>query len=169
MKKTVKIIFAMILCTLSMFNFHAFALEEAPVEITDIKISQEEINEMKNKGFVYDAAENGERATGLIILCTISINDDFSLLQAVGSIECVSSVVKCGFKDIIVQKRASSSSSWVKHYQFDDELTESNEHSLVKAVTTDLGYQYRVVCTFYAKKNFFSVETITGYSNIMSW
>lgn len=165
MQKRIKATFIMILCFISVFSFQAFALEN-DLEVSNIVLSQEEINEILALGNTYTS---DERATGLIISATAAINDDYKLLQFVGTINCMYYVVKCGFEDIVVQRRASSSSSWTDYYTFDDSYEESNTHTVIKAVTTNTGYEYRVTCTLYAKKNIFSVERIDMVSNIMAW
>lgn len=166
MKKKIKAVFIVVFCFVSVFSSQAFALEKNEIEVNNIVLSQDEINEILALGNTY-APE--ERATGLILRATAAIDNDHKLLQFVGTIGCRPEVVKCGYEDIIVQRRASSSSSWSHYYTFDDSLEESNTHTAVKAVTTVTGYEYRVTCTLYAKKNIFSVERIDMETNIIAW
>lgn len=166
MKKIVKPTFILALCLLCLFNIEAFALENNDIEVENIVLSQEEINEILAKGNTYTAKN---RATELIQSAIVSINNNYKLLQFVGRINCSTSVVKCGFEDIIVQRRASSSDSWSNYYQFDDDIVDDYIHESIKAVTTNTGYEYRVICTLYAKKSLFSVQRIDATSNIMAW
>lgn len=166
MKKKIKAVFIIVLCFISVFSSQAFALEKNDIEVNDIVLSQEEINEILALGNTY-APE--ERATGLILVASVAINDNYKLLQFVGSITCAAEVVKCGFEDIIVQRRVSASSAWSDYYTFDDSFEELNVHTAVKAVTTVKGYEYRVICTLYAKKNIFSVQRIDMETNIIAW
>ncbi len=166
MQNKIKSAFIIVLCFISVFSSQAFALEKNDIEVRDIVLSQEEINEILALGNTYTPEE---RASGLIFRATAAINDDYKLLQFVGTIGCSSEVVKCGFEDIIVQRRASSSAAWTDYYTFDDSYEESNTHTVIKAVTTVTGYEYRVLCTLYAKKNIFSVQRIDMESNIMAW
>lgn len=166
MENKIKSVFIIVLCFVCVFSFQAFAFEKNDIEVSNIVLSQEEINEILAFGNTYTPEE---RATGLIFRGAVAINDDYKLLQFVGTIGCSPEVVKCGFEDIVVQRRASSSSAWTHYYTFDDSYEESNTHTVVKAVTTVTGYEYRVVCNLYAKKNIFSVERIDMVSNIMAW
>ncbi|MBO5397225.1 MAG: hypothetical protein J6A97_10135 [Clostridia bacterium] len=166
MKKKIKSVFIIVLCFISIFSFQTFALEKNDIEVSNIVLSQEKINEILALGNTYTP---DERATGLIVSATAAINDDHKLLQFVGTILCMTNVVKCGFENIVVQRRTSSSSSWTHYYTFDDSYGDTNAHSVVKAVTTNTGYEYRVICNLYAKKNIFSVERIDMVSNIMAW
>lgn len=166
MKRRIKSVLIIILCFISVFSSQAFALEKNDIEVCDVVLSQKEINEILALGNTYTA---DERASGLIISATAAINDDYKLLQFVGTINCISDVVKCGFEDIVVQRRASSSSAWTDYYTFDDSYSDFHIHTAIKAVTTVTGYEYRVTCTLYAKKNIFSVQRIDMVSNIMAW
>ncbi len=166
MKRIIKSTLVLTLCLISLFNVHAFALEKNDIEVQDIFLSQDEINEILAKGNTYTAPE---RATGLILDGAFSINNDYKLLQFVALMDCGTEVVRCGFEDIIVQRRASSSDSWSFYYQFDDDIVDYCSHSTIKAVTTVKGYEYRVICTLYAKKNFFSVQRINVETNIIAW
>ena len=166
MKKKIKAVFIIVLCFISIFSSQAFAFEKNDIEVSDIVLSQEEINEILALGNTYTP---DARATGLIATATAAINDNNKLLQFVGTMMCIGEVVKCGFEDIVVQRRVSSSSAWTNYYTFDDSYAESSAHSVVKAVTTNTGYEYRVTCTLYAKKNIFSVERIDMVSNIKAW
>ncbi|MBR3596085.1 MAG: hypothetical protein IKL47_03805 [Clostridia bacterium] len=166
MKRIIKSTLVLTLCLISLFNVHAFALEKNDIEVQDIFLSQDEINEILAKGNTYTAPE---RATGLILDGAFGINNDYKLLQFVAFMDCGTEVVRCGFEDIIVQRRASSSDSWSFYYQFDDDIVDSCTHLTIKAVTTVKGYEYRVICTLYAKKNFFSVQRIFVETNIIAW
>ena len=166
MKKKIKAVFIIVLCFISIFSSQAFAFEKNDIEVSNIVLSQEEINEILALGNTYTPEE---RASGLILTATAAIDDDYKLLQFVGTMMCIGEVVKCGFENIVVQRRASSSSAWTHYYTFDDSYEESTSHTVIKAVTTNKGYEYRVVCNLYAKKNIFSVERIDMVSNIMAW
>lgn len=166
MKKIIRSIFILTLCLLSLFNVEAFALENNDIEVENIVLSQEEINEILAKGNTYTAKN---RAADLIMAATVAINNDFKLLQFVGSMNCSPVVVKCGFEDIIVQRRATSSEPWSFYYQFDDDIADGIVKTTIKAVTTNTGYGYRVICTAYAKKSLFSVQRVSLTTNIIAW
>lgn len=164
--KKIRAMFIIVLCFISIFSFRSFAFEKNDIEVSDIVLTQSEMDEILALGNSYTT---DERASGLIVSATAAINNDHKLLQFVGTMMCTLDVVKCGFEDIVVQRRASSSSAWTHYYTFDDSYEESSSHTVIKAVTTNTGYEYRVVCNLYAKKNIFSVERIDMVSNIMAW
>ena len=164
--KKIKSVLIIILCFISIFSFQAFAFEKNDIEVSDIVLTQSEMNEILTLGNTYIS---DERASGLIFSATAAINNDYKLLQFVGTMICTPEVVKCGFEDIVVQRRSSSSAAWTHYYTFDDSYGDTNAHTVIKAVTTNTGYEYRVTCTLYAKKNIFSVERRDMVSNIKAW
>ncbi len=166
MKKILELVFVFFMCFTLLFSVEAQAYETSDRQEQALILSQSEIDEILAKGNSYTA---NERASGLIYMVRVAINDDYVMLQFVGDISCASTVVKCGFEDIIVQRRASSSSSWQKYHQFDDDISEATNHLTIKAVTTNPGYEYRVKCTAYAKKNILSVQKEVLYTNIIAW
>ena len=166
MKRAIKSAFILALCLATLFSVNAQAYETEKITEQSIFLTQSEINEILAQGNHYTAPD---RATGLILVGSAAINDDYSLLQYVATIDCDIDVVKCGFEDIIVQQRKNSSYSWTKYYQFDDDMRDYSAHTCVKAVTVAPGYEYRVKATLYAKKNIFSVQRETIYSNIKAW
>lgn len=154
---TILLFLCIVLCTASPVT--ASASNEAWV---DADITIEEFEALEHVYSVYPET----RATGLIIDHYFGIAKEGSTLIITGETECTSEVVKCGFKDIVIERRLNSSSSWSEYSTLGDLLTESTTCILSKRITVPSGYQYRVTATHYAKKSLFSVQKIdaeTGY------
>lgn len=166
MKQIIKLVFIFTLCFTTLFSVNAQAYDTEKITEQSIFLTQNEINEILAQGNHYTATD---RATGLLLDGSAAINDDYSLLQFVGTVNCIMEVVRCGFEDITVQQRRNSSYSWSSYYQFDDDYFDLYSHTTVKAVTVAPGYEYRVKVTLYAKKNIFSVQRVDIYSNIKAW
>ncbi len=166
MRRVIKLVFILTLCLTTLFSVNAQAYETEKITEHNIILTQNEINEILAQGNRYTAPD---RVTGLILDGSAAINNDYSLLQYVATIDCVTAVVRCGFEDIIVQQRKNSSYSWTDYYQFDDDICDYSSNTTVKAVTVAPGYEYRVKAVLYAKKNFFSVQREDIYSNIKAW
>ena len=102
------------------------------------------------------SSSSGTRATGLI--------RSYSLHYGLTS--CDLSVVRCGFKGLKVQRRLNSSSSWTTYHDYGNDYIDSDYYAIGFGLNVEPGYQYRLVCKHYAKKNILSIETIsnqTGY------
>lgn len=166
MKNAIRLISVILLCIT--FTIPTYALYTNESETTDLNIiiSTDEFNQILSNGNMYFATE---RATGLIDSGGVGIDNDFKMLRMAGIINCDVDVVKCGFEDIIVQRRASASSSWTTYHTFDDYYIDSPSNSIIRAVTVVTGYEYRVILTLYAKKNIFSVQRIDIESNILAF
>ena len=51
---------------------------------------------------------------------------------------------------------------------YDDLYTDGHTYILSKSIAVASGYQYRVTCTHYAKKNLFSTQKINNVSNVVT-
>lgn len=111
--------------------------------------------------------ENNTRVTGLISTYSISVKKDGSNLLLAATIACNSDVVKSGFKKIVVQRRGNGTSSWTDYVTYEDLYSNSPGHLFTKSISISTSYQYRAVCTFYAKKNILLVEKFDATSNIV--
>lgn len=106
------------------------------------------------------------RATGLIIGKNLGISKSGTTLKITGYTTGSTDVVKCGFKEVVVQRRASTSASWSDYKTYEDLYSESTKYTLNKSLTVSTGYQYRVTAIHYAKKSLLStqkIEVSTGY------
>ena len=107
-------------------------------------------------------------ASGLIAVYGLAIAKNGSLLTIVGYTYCIPDVVKCGFKKLTVQRRASSSDSWSDYAIYNDLYDDFYLYDLTKYLPVPAGYQYRVTATHYAKKNVLSTQKINNTSNIVT-
>lgn len=108
------------------------------------------------------------RATGLIISYGLELRKSGTTLTILGLTDCYLDVVKCGFKDFIIQRRKTSSDSWEDYYEYGNLYIESTAANLNTTLVVESGYQYRISCKHYAKKNILSVQTIANTSNIVN-
>lgn len=109
-------------------------------------------------------------ASGLIFNYSLDIAREGStkLIIEAGTV-CDNVVIKCGFKNLIVKRRANSSSSWATFYDYGNLYVSGNVSNILKELTVEPGYQYCVTCKHYAKKNLFSTQTISNTSNIVTF
>lgn len=145
----------------SFFVFDTFALseaEDAPYVIGFTLSSADDFSE----------ASNETRASGLILTYALSIKKSGTSITISGKTGCGPDVIKCGFKNLTVERRKSSSSSWSDYYDYGDSYVESAFASLNTTLSVASGYQYRVTCKHYAKKSLLSTQTISNVSNIVT-
>lgn len=142
------------------------SVEDNPVEWQDVTLSDEEFeralqNNPNNSITPY--------ATGLIKNHVISINKSGSSIVITGLTEGISDIKKCGFTVITIQRKKASASSWSTYAKYEDLYNESSIYKLSKKISVTSGYQYRVTCTHYAKKNLLSTQKINNTSNTLSF
>lgn len=111
--------------------------------------------------------EDMARISGLIVSYSIKLSKSGSTLRVVANTTCVTEVTKCGLKELVIQKRDSSSSSWENYIVFNDLYSNSSTHSYSNSYTVPSSYQYRATCKHYAKKSLLSTQTIDNTSNIV--
>lgn len=110
--------------------------------------------------------EDMARISGLITSYSIKISKSGTTLKVVANTTCVTDVTKCGLKELIIQKR-SSTSDWENYIVFNDLYSNSSSHSYSNSYTVPSNYQYRATCKHYAKKSLLSTQTIDNTSNIV--
>lgn len=134
--------------------------------------SAEEI-ETSNQPMVSPSAlddGDGTLASGLIFQYYLVLSKKNSTtLNVAGLTDCDGVVVKCGYKNLKVQRRASSSDSWTDYYDYGNLYLDTFVYHLSRNLTVDPGYQYRAVCKHYAKKNILNIQTISNTSNIVTF
>lgn len=147
-KKTICILFAVLMLVPA--NMCALANDEYPPEVV--------------------AEQEGDmaRISGLISTYYIGISNSGTNLSIVAKITCVTGVVKCGFKEIMVQRRKSSSDSWADYFSYKEIYADRSSHNYANTVPVAKGYQYRVTCKHYAKKSLLSTQTINSTSNVVT-
>ena len=147
----------------------AFAANETLAEWQDLILTEEEFNTILANNTIHTVDED-TRATGLISAYAIAISKTgTSTLNIAGKTTGTADVVKSGFKEVVIQRRASSSSSWTDYYTYEDLYIDEIAYVLGKSLTVPTGYQYRVTCIHYVKKNFLSVQKIDNVSNVIQF
>lgn len=144
----------------------AFAADDSqPEEWQDITLTEQEMEEILSLN-----PDNGisTYATGLISMYYIGIAQNGNTLTIVGKTYGISDVKKSGFKEIVVQQRKSSSDSWSTYTKYTDVYLDNTSYVISKSLAVPAGYQYRVTCIHYAKKNLLSTQKISNTSNIVT-
>ena len=115
-------------------------------------------------------AQSGDmaRISGLIVTYYIGVSGSGTNLKIVAKMTCKPEVVKCGFKDITIQKRKSSLDSWANYFSYKEIYADRSSNDYAKTVSVPAGYQYRAICTFYAKKNILSTQSFEVTSNTVA-
>lgn len=163
MKNFIKLTLIFSLVLINIFPVHAFATEKVP-QWEDAEFSEEELAQIYALG---TKLELNERATGLILDGIIAVSNSGTTLYIYGEISCTTEVKKCGFKEIVVQKRTTANGEWVNIFTYEDLYSDFYSHTSQKNLGVVAGYDYRVTCIYYAKKNIFSVQKIEATSNIV--
>lgn len=147
----------------------AFASNEELSEWQDLILTQEEFNAILANNTIHTTDEN-TRASNLIHFYSIAISKSgTNTLNIAGMTTGTADVIKSGFKEVVVQRRASSSASWTDYITYEDLYIDEVAYVLAKKITVPTGYQYRVTCIHYAKKNFLSVQKIDNVSNVIQF
>ena len=160
MKKTLRSLFIICLARVMLVpNVSAVEPDKLP-QWYDAELTDEEFNAILEMNPNNVSANENERATGLISRYSIAINKDGNNMYIAGKTSGTVDVVKTGFKEVVIQRRANSSSSWSDYIVYEDLYISEVVYNLAKVITVPSGYQYRVTCIHYAKKNIFSVLTL---------
>lgn len=148
-KKAICVIFAVLM--LLPANISAMASEEYAPETVEAQ------------------SDDMARISGLIVTYYIGISGSGVNLSFVAKIGCKPEVVKCGFKEIMIQKRKSSTDSWENYFSYKEKYTDGSSYTYAQTPTITKGYQYRATCKFYAKKSLLSTQTIEATSNVVAF
>lgn len=168
MKKILLSVISLVMVMVTMVPT-AFAQNEQIPEWQDLILTQEEFNAILANNTIHTVDED-TRASNLIHAYAIAISKSgTNTLNIAGLTTGTSQVVKSGFKEVVVQRRANSSSSWTDYYTYEDLYIDEIAYVLGKSLTVPTGYQYRVTCIHYAKKNFLSVQKIDNVSNVLTF
>ena len=160
MKKIIAVLLSLItLVSFSTFNISAADINyEVPVVVDFLLTTNTDL----------DVSDESTRASGLIHSIALGIATEGTNLLIQGKTLCSVEVVKCGFKDLMVQRRASSSDSWRDYYEYGNVYIETSTALLSTTLAVARGYQYRVTCKHYAKKSLLVTQTISNTSNIVT-
>lgn len=144
----------------------AFAADDGQIEEwQDINLTEQEIEDILALN-----PDNGVSAyaSNLINMYHIAIAKNGNSLIVAGKTIGTYEVKKCGFKEVVIQRRKSSSDSWSTYTKYTDLYVDNSGYTLSKSLTVPSGYQYRVTCIHYAKKNLFSTQKINNTSNTVT-
>lgn len=108
------------------------------------------------------------RVSGLISAYALSLEKTGTTLKIYGQTLCTQEVVKCGFKNLVIQRRASSSDSWKDYYDYGNVYVDVSMANLSTTLSVASGYQYRISCKHYAKKSLFVTQSISNTSNTVT-
>lgn len=160
MKKIIAVLLSLItLVSFSTFNISATdANYEVPVVVDFLLTTNTDL----------DVSDESTRASGLIQSTALGIAKEGSNLLIEGKTFCSIEVVRCGFKDLMVQRRASGDDSWRDYYEYGNVYVETSAANLSTELAVARGYQYRVTCKHYAKKSLLVTQTISNTSNIVT-
>lgn len=145
----------------SFFAFDTFAFSEAEAEPYVIDFTLSSVDD-------FSLETNEARVSGLILSYALSIKKSGTSIVITGVTNCGPDVVKCGFKNLTVERRKNSSSSWSDYYDYGDVYSESVAATVSTTLSVASGYQYRVTCKHYAKKSLLSTQSISNTSNIVT-
>ena len=158
MKKIITLFVSLILI-LSSFSIELYAVNEdfEPV-ILDFVVT------------AVDDGVDGEntRASDLITSYGLNLSKSGTTLHLTGRTFCATGVVKCGFKNLTVERRKSSSYSWEDYHEFGDVYREATGAALDTTLVVPSGYQYRITCKHYAKKSLLVTQSISNASGIVT-
>lgn len=157
------------MCIVSVMPVKTFAADTENIYWYDIEFPESRIQQILELNPQNDSSA---RADGLILTYNVAIaknSSNSTYIDMVAKMVCDMDVVKCGFKKIVLQKRASTSSSWTNALTLEDLYCDESSHTVGKTFAVPSGYQYRVVCTFYAKKSLLVTQKIEHTSNYVSF
>lgn len=166
MKKFFKTALIVALCLITVLPINSFAADSEKVQWYGIDLSENEIQRILDLNPQNNTAT---RASDLILLYNVGIDKDGTNLNLVAKLMCDLDVVKCGFKKIVIQRRATTSSAWSNYLIYEDLYFDGSDYTIARRISVSTGYQYRAVCTFYAKKNILSTQKIELDSNVMTF
>lgn len=165
MKKIISLVCVICLLLSLVIPSSAFGNEEIQEEWQDITLTEEEFNEILSNN---PNNEISTYATGLIVSYSIGVSKNGSALVIAGQTFGTTEVKKCGFSVLTIQRRTGSGDTWKNYLTYKDLYNDAGIYALAKTLNLPTGFQYRVTCTHYAKKNIFSVQKIDNISNTIT-
>lgn len=167
MKKIISfIMMCCLLLTISTPNVVFASISENEPDWEDVYLSDEEFDEILS----FNQNNNVSTcATGLINVYAIGVSKNGEALIIAGKTIGSSDVKKCGFSVLTIQRRTGAGDTWKNYLTYKDIYNDYNVYNLGKTINLPSGYQYRVTCTHYAKKNILSVEKIDNVSNAVTF
>ena len=167
MKKFIRMVLVSCMILSLLLPNVAFASSgEVQEDWEDIFLTEEEFEEILSNN---PSNEIQPLATGLIGSYSIGISKNGNTLIIAGKTSCMVEVKKCGFSVLTIQRRTDSSDTWKNYLNYKDLYIDDCAYALAKRLNLASGYQYRVTCTHYAKKNILSVQKIDNVSNTVTF
>lgn len=167
MNRFFKTILIAFLCLTTLFPFNnAFATDGEKIQWYDINLAENEIQRILE---LNPKDNNSSKVSGLIIAYNIAVDKNGSNLNMVAKIICDIDVVKCGFKKIVIQRRTNANVSWSTYLTYEDLYYDNSAYTVARSIAVTTGYQYRAVCTFYAKRNILLTQKLEYTSNIVTY
>lgn len=117
---------------------------------------------------VEDSNVGDNTRASLIHSYSLHLTKTGNTLNITGQTHGSTEVVKSGFKDLTIQRRKTSDDSWKDYYEYGNLYADATAANLNTTLVVESGYQYRISCKHYAKKNIFSVQTIANTSGIVT-
>ena len=157
--------FSVLLCLFVLFSSFTFGVTatdniETPPVVLDFILTPETKFETTD--------ENSTRASGLITSYNLSLSKSGTTLYITGYTRCAYDVVKCGFKNLVIQRRKTSSDSWSEYYDYGNVYVETFGANLDTSLVVASGYQYRISCKHYAKKSLLVTQSVSNTSNYVT-
>ena len=115
-----------------------------------------------------DITNENTRASGLITSYGLNLSKSGKTLYLTGQTYCAPGVVKCGFKNLTVERGKSSSYDWEDYYEYGNVYVEAVGAALDTSLVVASGYQYRITCKHYAKKSLLVTQSISNASGIVT-
>lgn len=165
MKKSLSRLLAVLIAILFIFQTSTIAFADDEPDWQDATFTQEEFDDILSQN---PNNQISLLTSGLIAAYSIGISANGRNLLIAGQTICAPSVVKSGYTIVTIKRRANSSASWTTYKTYEDLYRSAPSYILSKSIAVAAGYQYRVYCTHYAKKNLFSTEKIDNVSNIIT-
>ena len=166
MKKFFKTALIVVLCMIIVLPVNSFAAGGENVQWYNIDLAENEIQRILDLNPQNNAST---RASDLILFYNVGIDKDGTNLNLVAKLTCDVDVVKCGFKKIVIQRRTNANVAWSTYLTYEDLYYDDFAYTIARRIAVTTGYQYRAVCTFYAKKNILSTQKIELTSNIVTY
>lgn len=161
MKKTISVFLSIILI-IACFNFSTAAIDEKEVAPVVLSFS------LATEADMFESDGGNARVNGLITSYGLSLEKTGTTLKIYGQTYAAPDVVKCGFKNLVIQRRSSSSDSWKDYYDYGNAYVDGSAASLATTLSVASGYQYRISCKHYAKKSLLVTQTISNTSNVVN-
>ena len=161
MKRFVSLLLsAIILFTCCAFQTSAMNEENFVPYVIDFSLT--------SPNFEKESEVSENRASGLILIYGLEISVTGTTLKIRGETYCNDEVVKSGFKNLVVQRKKTTSATWSDYYDYGDIYSDTYSTSINTTLAVASGYEYRVTCKHYAKKSWLVTQSISNTSNVVS-